>query len=273
MTTDTNTRTAVTTEAAGTLRLMNVIASLGGIAHIADKGIEVSGKTASGQRLTLQAEAVSILLGEKPTVHLEGGWSCGWDELSREEKDAVAKAVARPWLAPAGIDTEDEALLAEAYLHRRRNIQFISCNGDLDATDFERIRATRALVEAARSFPDGTPKPLPGDTVCGSYYEGSHPFEHGMLDTPYPWQEEEGFLLLCAQPYSPFTSPSGKKKEGYCLSTSGGPFFRVKPEHLEYDGTEQRMFTVWGHNGACANGSLRFPVTVNRWRLSPEAGI
>lgn len=43
-----------------------------------------------------------------------------------------------------------------------------------------------------------------------------------MLDTPYPWQEEEGFLLLCAQLYSPFTSPSGKKKEGYCLSTSSG---------------------------------------------------
>lgn len=264
MTTDTTLRPA------DRYRMLNLIASYGGEKDIPYGEVTVSGETVSGKRLSLAVRSVSIVHGAGATVLLERGYSCPWADLSDQEKDALRSFLLRE-AAPALAD--DAERLAERYTLRRLNLGFIRRHGDLREEDFAKMDEVRRLVGKARTFTGGAPQPVPGDTVHGTYYNGKQPFQEGMLDTPYPWHREEGTLLLCAHPYSPFTHPSGSTPEGYSLSTSGGPFFTVRKEHLEYEGETERLFTVWGHAGPCADGALRFPAKVSRWRLSPESGI
>lgn len=257
------------------LRLLNSVAASGGILRLPKGCCTVTGETPKEHvTRTLYAVSLSVLrgIGEEMLVLLEEGFSVPWNDLTGPEQQAIMDNAHRPWWKPSDIDDLDKEELRRQYLLRRANIQFINEHGDLEEEDFRKMDTMRQLIENARVFPDGERRPLVGDTVQGAYYQGRHPFENGLLDTPYPWQED-GDLVLCAHPYVPFCTTSKSRPEGYSLSTSGGPFFHIKAEHLEYDGKEERLFTVWGHDGACANGTLRFPVTVNRWRLSPEAGI
>lgn len=50
------------------------------------------------------------------------------------------------------------------------------------------------------------------------------------------------------------------------LSVSGGSFYHVPKSDLVYLGRSVRYFSEWGRFGACANGAIRVPVTVNVWR-------
>lgn len=141
---------------------------------------------------------------------------------------------------------------------------FINEHGPLEEYDFQTAEALISAIEAARK--GETPVPLPGDIVEGAYYNGKHPFNRGIIDTPYLWQSHEK-LSICAQPYVPFAHLSPTQKEGYGLNTSGGPFLSIPADGLEYIGKDRNTFCDWGHNGPCGDGNIRFTAAVNRWRI------
>ena len=158
-----------------------------------------------------------------------------------------------------------DSIIERDYL-RALNKSFICEHGELDESDLRKISQTRSVLNIARARVAGKEIPLPGDIVEGAYYNGKHPFHYGIIDSR-DYMTEEGRLTICAGG-SPYIVPSTAS-----LSISGGPFFSVEPRHLTYIGKEERLFWTFGHDGACANGGVYFPVTVNCWTLLPEAGI
>lgn len=52
----------------------------------------------------------------------------------------------------------------------------------------------------------------------------------------------------------------------YYLSVSGGAFYTITRNQLEYVGRTKVYLKEWGHCGACRDGAIYFPVTVNLWR-------
>lgn len=146
------------------------------------------------------------------------------------------------------------------------NSGFICNHGELEESDFQKAEAIAKAITEARSFKDGKIIPLPGDIVEGAYYNGKFPFNHGLVDTPYAWQSHDK-LSICAQPYIPFSCLSDEKRNGYALSTSGGPFFSISAEDMELIGQDENIFCTWGHEGPCANGDIKFKAPVNRWRI------
>lgn len=90
-----------------------------------------------------------------------------------------------------------------------------------------------------------------------------------QFTTPYGEKRERAFIEDCRDEGHISVCESGSK---WCtsnkkyLSVSGGSFFTLKKDNLEYVGRTKVNLTTWGHFGACANGSISFPVTVNIWK-------
>lgn len=68
-------------------------------------------------------------------------------------------------------------------------------------------------------------------------------------------------ISIC-QAGSAWVSHYGKKY----LSVSGGPFYDIDIDELEYVGRAKNFFSEWGSCGACASGAISVPVTVNVWK-------
>ena len=108
------------------------------------------------------------------------------------------------------------------------------------------------LIEITRS--SKTPKA--GDRIrytnkYGDYYEYAH-IEY----------VRDGIVNVCECPYVPFI---GKNRIGdgiYC-NTSGGAWTNIPVENLTYVGTEEKTFQDWGHDGACADGTVQFKANVS----------
>lgn len=246
--------------------LKNLIASRGGILEMPCNGLTVTG-TVEGpgrkpEEVSVSIRSLETVLREDITVELYGGYSAGWEELSEEEQESILSYA----LDRFGVNGNPEWADRQHYDLRRLNLGFIREYGDLEEKDFKKMDLVKDAIEKARLFSGNDIRPLPGDSVEGAYYGGKFPFKNGMLDTPYDWYEE-GEVSLCAGPYSPFTRLADWRQEGYSFSMSGGPYFKMSSGDLEYVGTDERLFTVWGHWGACANGDIRFPVKVNRWKV------
>ena len=69
-------------------------------------------------------------------------------------------------------------------------------------------------------------------------------------------------LALCVNPFIPFVHfDSGT----ISLNVSGGPFTSMRPEEAKYIGWTKGAFKVWGHCGACGNGTVQFYAQVGLW--------
>ena len=246
------------------LAMRNAAAASGGLLQFPQGGVKLTGKLPTGKTVTLSVLSFGLLWG-KLRVQLTGGYSSLWDELTPGEKERILD------YAEANLKYPDdpEGTLAGRFALRSINQRFILAHGDLSAKDFAKMDSVRRAIEAARK---GKRVPLPGDTVEGAYYDGKHLFRKGMLDTPYPWYDPDE-VSLCAGPYSPFVCLTEGRPEGYSFSMSGGPFFKVKASDLEYLGKDTREFTVWGHEGPCADGCVCFTAEVNRWKLKEGTAI
>jgi hypothetical protein len=255
--------TITTTLAERELAIKNAAASRGGVLRFPHGAVRLTGKLPDGSTATLSVEAFSLVLGAR--VELSRGYSSRWEDLTDEEKETVLNYAEKNLDYPS----DPEGTVEKRLAIRLMNARFIGQHGDLRESDYALMAETRTAIESAR---EGAIKPLPGDTVEGAYYDGAQPFKKGMLDTPYHWYEPDE-ISLCAQPYSPFVTLTDKRPEGYAFSMSGGPFFKLKTEDLEHIGKDTRVFTVWGHEGPCANGAIVFEAEVNRWRLKPSCDI
>ena len=214
------------------------------------------------------------------SIHFTPGWPDPWylcflnglEALVKDPEDLlkVWDFIITNYAFPdRNILIEKEPLLERLKL-RERNIVFITRHGDIDEEDIRMIEGYRRVIEAKRKAVQSNPIPMVGDTVEGAYYDGAHPFRDGVIDTMNHWDKE---LSVCARPYVPFVHYRGHEGEDIGLSVSGGPFFGIDAKDLEYIGPDTRWFCDWGHAGICAQGSIDFPVTVNRWRVKPNVKI
>lgn len=106
--------------------------------------------------------------------------------------------------------------------------------------------------------------PTPGDIIiCKG--PGKVEYKRGHLD-----RELGDYSSICVKPYTPFTFASNT---GLYFSTSGGYWFSVPDELQElvkYVGKDKKLFTTWGHCGACADGAFKFQAIVNVWEIFME---
>lgn len=214
---------------------------------------------------------------EKPvsSIHFTPGWSHGgyylffadgFAPLAEEEHRQKAwDYIIRNYPFPDKDILINKETLDERIALRERNIAFICRHGDMDADDFMMVKAYRRVLTRTRDAVKETPVPLPGDIVEGAYYGGKHPFTNGLVDRLF--DSDTHPVSVCAKPHIPFIGTTRGTPYGYHLSVSGGPFFGFKVEDLEYVEPDRRFFCDFGHNGACAGGSIEFEATVNRWRI------
>ena len=186
---------------------------------------------------------------------------------SESEKSTVFSFIHDNFSAPKLLAGE-EMSYEEAMLLFHVNRSFIAQHGELNALDLSVIRSHQETLAYAERQED---VPMVGDIIEGAYYDGAHPFKHGCVVTPCGWEENDGKVHFCAEPYTPWLSSANDGTP--IVNPSGGPFFSVAKEHFELIGEEARLFCDWGHAGPCASGSINFPVTVRRWRLKESARI
>lgn len=172
--------------------------------------------------------------------------------------------------APVELKGElDVEVLREEYNLRADNMCFISRHGDIDWRDrvmIQKIRTAFAKIHEHEGLGGEGAVPSTGDIVEGAYYHGAQPFNYGLIES-YREESESGAkrLSFCAHPHIPFIYV---RNDGTVrTSVSGGPFFGVSPDNLEYVGPDERFVCGWGHAGVTAQGAVDFRVKVNRWRI------
>ena len=214
------------------------------------------------------------------SIHFSPGWPQPWLLCFQNGKEALVTNeddLLKVWdyVVKNHVKSDRDILIGKETLKtllrlRERNILFIVRHGDLTEGDVLMAEDYRRVMEAKRAAVKGAPIPFAGDTVEGVYYEGGEPFTNGVIESnPHCGKE----LSVCARPYVPFVYYRDGERTDIGLSVSGGPFFGINSEDLEYVGPHTRWFCDWGHDGRCAHGSVEFPVTVNRWRIKPNVKI
>lgn len=199
--------------------------------------------------------------------HLYVVYASGYDELVKnEDREKVFDFIAMNFSMPSICGLEG-VTLQEARMLMEHNQTFIHTHGELDSFDMGVIRSRQKALEAVRGG-GGVIRPLPGDTVEGTYYGGAHSFRCGVIVSRAGWGKP---ISICAHPYTPWVTVG---EDGTPLvDTSGGPFFSVGEEDLEYLDEDYRYFCDWGHAGPTADGSIQFPAAVRRWRVRPSAKL
>ncbi|WP_418664426.1 DUF4121 family protein, partial [Alistipes putredinis] len=74
--------------------------------------------------------------------------------------------------------------------------------------------------------------------------------------------DRNDMLTVCIYPYDPFAS---RTNDGVQCCSSGGPFTHVAAAAFRYEGPRRGSFKIWGHDGPCGNGSIRFEAEVAGW--------
>lgn len=181
-----------------------------------------------------------------------------------EDKQKVWDYILSNYSFPDGDIALEKEPLERRIALRQRNIVFISRHGDITEDDILMAEEYRKVMESKREAMKDHPVPTPGDIVEGAYYGGKHPFKDGVIDSRPGYKKR---FSVCAQPYTPFVYLIDGAVPDVAMSVSGGPFFGMNEDDLEYVGTDTRYFCDWGHPGPCADGAVDFPVKVNRWRV------
>ena len=113
------------------------------------------------------------------------------------------------------------------------------------------------LIESTRS--NKTPKA--GDRIRYTNKYGDY-YGHAHIECV-----EDGVANICEQPYIPFIWKN-RNEDGISCSTSGGAWTNILVDKLTYVGTEEKTFCDWGHDHACADGSVEFRANVSVWEYN-----
>lgn len=119
----------------------------------------------------------------------------------------------------------------------------------LTQQDVEAVNAMKKYIESTRS----ADRPHCGDRVR---YVSRHGDYAGSALIAY---DRNDMLTVCIYPYDPFAS---RTKDGVQCCSSGGPFTHVAAAAFRYEGPRRGSFKIWGHDGPCGNGSIRFEAEV-----------
>lgn len=119
----------------------------------------------------------------------------------------------------------------------------------LTQQDVEAVNAMKKYIESTRS----ADRPHCGDRVR---YVSRHGDYAGSALIAY---DRNDMLTVCIYPYDPFAS---RTKDGVQCCSSGGPFTHVAAAAFRYEGLRRGSFKIWGHDGPCGNGSIRFEAEV-----------
>jgi len=155
------------------------------------------------------------------------------------------------------MDTEQFKITMENLKCCAANFSFIHLHG---LTDKDVLIANR-MYDLILNSRDKA-RPTPGDIiVCCS---DRVTYEYGHLEADI----KNEYSSICTQPYTPFVFDDVDMPY---FSTSGGYWIsETDPKMFEYIGERKKMFSTWGHNGACASGAVHFEVLVNAWKLYRE---
>lgn len=239
------------------LRAQNIILANSGI--LSTRHNDLSFELSDGaQHKTVYADAIQFVPGYKTGFYITVLTKSYF--VSDEDLNKTLSYICNNYKSPDKRELTDEELRFHVEL-RRLNLAFIAQHGDLTESDFTLIDEYRKAMIAERVFSEGKVVPKLGDLVEGAYYGGKFPFNNGAI-VPNMFSSEK--LCVCAEPYTPWVYQHDNEVKVDC---SGGPFFSFKEDELEFVGSDTRLVCDWGHAGACANGSIQFPVTVNRWRI------
>ena len=240
------------------LRAQNIILANSGI--LSTRHNDLSFELRDGaQHKTVYADAIQFVPGYKTGFYITV-LTKSYFVSDEEDLNKTLSYICANYQSPDKRELTDEELRFRVEL-RRLNLAFIAQHGDLTESDFTLIDEYRKAMIAERIFSDGKVVPKLGDLVEGAYYGGKYPFNNGAIVPNTLFSEK---LCVCAKPYTPWLYCNDNEVMVNC---SGGPFFSFKEDELEFVGSDTRLVCDWGHAGACANGSIRFPVTVNRWRI------
>ena len=113
------------------------------------------------------------------------------------------------------------------------------------------------LIESTRS----SKIPKAGDIIRYTNKYGDY-YEHAHIELV-----RDGEVNICEQPYVPFIGKN-KNEDGILCNTSGGAWTNIPVEKLTFVGMEEKTFHDWGHNGACADGTVQFKAYVSVWEYN-----
>ena len=71
-----------------------------------------------------------------------------------------------------------------------------------------------------------------------------------------------GTLAVHVVSFIPFVAPTD---DGVWCVAGGGPLVDIAPSETRYAGTACVEFRIWGHDGPCGNGAVRFEAGVSVW--------
>ena len=182
--------------------------------------------------------------------------------IDKEDENVLWAYIVERYPSPGRVVVDEKELSRRLDL-RLHNLSFISAHGDLKEYDFELVDFIEPFFSKKRVCPDGTPIPMPGDTVSGTYYGGAVSFGHGVIESGLTGC---GKLSVCTNPYGSPWAHVNEQKE-LVVRSDGGPYFGYTPDQLEYVGEDVSVFKEWGSAGICGNGAVYFPIKVNAWRL------
>jgi len=240
----------------------NIILSMGGALYPQEGHLVLR---VMGKDGTVEEKSVSSVFfspGEKHRGCYVGFLRDTYRVTEEEDMRRIWRFIVDNYSYPDRDISLDEESLRRRLELREMNIGFISKHGDINAGDIEMVEAYQKAIADMHDRMGDHPVPVPGDIVEGAYYDGAYPFKDGLLlSNPHGVSP----LSVCVRPYVPFVYLC-KGDDTISLNASGGPFFGVEPSDLEYIGADRRAFCDWGHAGCCANGTVEFMATVNRWR-------
>jgi hypothetical protein len=127
--------------------------------------------------------------------------------------------------------------------------------------DVDKVNRLVAHIEESRQC---DPTPMDGDRIiCISLTEGE-------VSTRGYLEKRHGRLSVCVQPSVIFLYEGN----GGSLYTNagGGSWFNLSEEQFllqaAYVGKVRTSMHVWGHGGACADGTVQFQAEVFQWKLT-----
>lgn len=123
----------------------------------------------------------------------------------------------------------------------------------LTQADVDRVNALVMHIGNTRS----AQVPKAGDRILYTSRAGDYS-EDARIDRV----NDDGTLAVHVVSFIPFVAPTD---DGVWCVAGGGPLVDIAPSETRYAGTARVEFRIWGHDGPCGNGAVRFEAGVSVW--------
>ena len=121
----------------------------------------------------------------------------------------------------------------------------------LTQADVDRVNALVMHIGNTRS----AQVPKAGDKILYTSHAGDYS-EDARIDRV----NDDGTLAVHVVSFIPFVAPTD---DGVRCVAGGGPLVDIAPSETRYAGTAHVEFKIWGHDGPCGNGAVRFEACVS----------